>query len=234
MTRFANSLAVAVLAASIAVAQPAHARRVIVFGLDETGSYNQRERGVAAVCRIVAEMQLGDVLYVRRVTDSSYLDNAAILRLVVPDAGVEPKNKFDPRARALWKDRLRQTQEAKAKAMDVLQRLARVQSPKTDVWGFFAAAADRIAAECGRPGGTDLFVVIIASDMRDNVNRKAVFDLHGARVLVTAFQNPADPAAAAKTRAQWTTALVNERRAATVQFISPDMPIALPKEESHE
>ncbi|MBN2032712.1 MAG: hypothetical protein JW836_05500, partial [Deltaproteobacteria bacterium] len=61
------------------------AKLVVVFGLDETGSYSFREKSIAVASRVISDLKPGDVFYARRITHSSYNDDCNIFRLNLPE-----------------------------------------------------------------------------------------------------------------------------------------------------
>lgn len=193
------------------------AGRVIVFGIDETGSYDFRERAIAIGATIIGDLQPTDVFYARRITHESFLDVCALMRLELPHLEAAPTNRFDARARLVWQQKHRRIQLLKVKAQKSLVGTPPVKPPKTDIWGFLAAAADRLEAEAAKEG-----LVIIASDMMDNCRRRMELDLNGARVIVAVFETQADPRKIREFRRQWADVLT-KCGAGNVRFLSPDM-----------
>lgn len=216
-----NSLIIFV---ALQLAVVAHAQKlVVVFGLDETGSYSFRNRAVAIANGVISNLQPGDVFYARRITDKSYTDSCAIFRLEIPKIGDPPTNKFDRRARHVWKKKLKQVAMVKANAANFLSRLAPVKAKKTDIWGFFASVADRFRAEQGQ---NCLRMVIIASDMKDNCRRKTEIDLLGAEVIIPGFESGEDPTLTQKIKSGWTKSL-EKFGAGSIVFLPPDCKLAL-------
>lgn len=199
------------------------AKLVVVFGLDETGSYSFREKSIAVASRVISDLKPGDVFYARRITHSSYNDDCNIFRLNLPEVGEPPQNRFDKRARHAWQSKVSVIEGLKGEAANALARLAPVKAKKTDIWGFFAAAADRFRAECR---GDCSRVIVIASDMKDNVNRESAMDLAGAIVLVAGFESGDDPALARKIMQGWTKSL-QKHGVSAVEFLPPDYPLTL-------
>jgi hypothetical protein len=208
---------IAVLAFGLFSPCAAQDRRVIVWGLDETGSYTFRSKAIDIAAGVIAEMQPGDVLYVRRITDRSYDDSSAVFRLEIPDIGQPPANRFNARERAAWDQSLRQVAALKAKAIQALRGLESKKVRKTDLWGFVVAAADRVKME--RTGTPPL--IIICSDMQDNTNRKMSVDLSRAEIIVAGFESGDDPRKAAKAKEEWNKALA-ACNVSNVSFLPPD------------
>jgi len=196
---------------------------VIVFGLDETGSYDFRKKAISLANGIIAGLEPGDILYARRVTEKSYEDSCAIFRLEVPQVGEPPKNKFDRRALVDWKKATKRAAAAKSQAIGILSRLAPVKAPMTDIWGFLAAAGDRLRAETSKKC---LKMIVIASDMKDNCRRKTSMDLQGAEISIIGFETGGDPGAAQKLQAEWSEGL-KKCNASSVCFIPVDCKVAL-------
>jgi hypothetical protein len=197
--------------------------RVIVFGLDETGSYSFRKKAIAIAKSIIAGMKPGEVFYARRITHNSYDDSCAVFRLEIPQIGKAPSNRFDPRARSSWQKKVKRVSLLKSEAIGVLSKLGPVKAPMTDIWGFLAAAADRIQAE----HGPDFHpVVIITSDMKDNCHRKTDMDLNGAEILIAGFESGKDPKKAYKIKSNWKNGF-KRCNAASVTFLPPDCKLLL-------
>ena len=204
---------------SVAFAQ----NRVIVFGLDETGSYSFRNKAITIANSVIVGMKSGDVFYARRITHKSYDDTNAVFRLEIPEIGNPPANRFDPRARYAWQKKVKKVFILKSRAIGVLSKLGAVKAPMTDVWGFLAAAADRIQAEHGpnlQP------VIIVTSDMKDNCHRKIQLDLKGAAILIAGFESGKDPQKAQRIKSDWEKTL-KKCNAGSVTFLPPDCKLAL-------
>ena len=210
----------AILAAiflSISVPSPALARRVVVFGLDETGSYDYRPKAIEIAKGVIKDLDPGDVLYFRRITEDSYSQGAHVFRLEIPAALPEPGNKFDPRARAAWKKSLAKAEQAKAASIEYLSKLPVINPSHTDIWGFFVAASERFAIE----GGNAIPIIIVATDGDDNVRRKATANLGGVKIYLAGFEGGSDPRRTRALRDRWSKNLT-EMKAASVIFLPPD------------
>ena len=212
-------LCVAILLGTVASAVAAEPRpRAIVFGLDETGSYAFREKALDIARQVIAGMQPGEVFYFRRITEASYYDNCAVLRLELPDIGARPTNRFDPRAQRHWQQEVKRVRDLKIRAVEALDQVQPIKAKMTDVWGFMAAAADRIGFET-RLGRVP--VVVITSDMKDNVHLQTKLDLAGAEVLIAGYEVDKDPNKTLKFKESWTKTL-KACNAAAVTFLPPD------------
>ena len=203
------------------IASPVFAQRqVIVFGLDETGSYDLREKGLGIAARLIADLKPGGVIYIRTITESSYHDGCAILRLEIPDIKKTPQNRFDVRAHKKHLRISKQINVIKRQAIDLLQKLPPINADKTDIHGFFAAAADRFKIETTR--GDCRKLIIVSSDMQDNCYFATQTNLFGAQVIVVGFQVGADHAATNKTQIKWTQILVQKYNAESVTYLTAD------------
>ena len=211
------------LTAPTSVVMANDSERIVIFGLDETGSYSFREKAVSIGNSVVSTMEPGEVFYARRITANSYNDDCALFRLEIPRIGDPPANTFDKKARYLWSRKVQSVKTMKTNAMRFMAGLKPVQAKKTDIWGFIAAAADRIAVE-KRSGARS--VVIITSDMKDNCRREVKVDLMGAEVLIAGFESGNDPQQAQKIRSRWIEAL-QACNASKVTFLPPDFHLAV-------
>ena len=201
----------------------AMAKSVVVFGLDETGSYELRRQGVVILKGIVQQLQPEDVLYVRRIIDQSYVDQkCTVLRLAIPALPEKPKNNFDMKSRTKWQQATQSCELLKAKASRAIDEIQPVKAPKTDIWGFLLAAQERLNQE---PDEAQKFI-LVSSDMKDNVQYKPDLMLNGIRIMVVGFERQADPVATRKLENQWREQLL-KKGAQSVEFFSADMPLHL-------
>ena len=138
------------------------AGRLFILGIDESGSYVLRDQTMSIVKKfIVKEMEPGDTLYARRITDESYPDIPKNLLLPnavrLPELDPEPKNRFDPSAKKKYIKAQRRINLIKKKMIVHIQNRKPLNAPKTDIYGFLAACADRLAYSrqySGRKRGT--------------------------------------------------------------------------------
>ena len=202
----------------------ASAQKVIIYGIDETGSYAFRAQSISIAKDIIQALEPGDVLYIRRITEKSYDDKCAIFRLEIP-AVVDPvSNKFDKKARHRRLQMLRNVELIKMKAAKIISEIKPVKAPNTDIWGFLAAAADRIVYDRSHQ---DVDVkIVIASDMQDNCRLKTEMDLQGADVIIAGFESGADPMKAQKMKSVWQKKL-QDKKAGSVSFLPPDCKLIL-------
>jgi len=191
---------------------------VVVFGLDETGSYNLRHKGIEIAQTVIGSLKGGDVFYARRITDKSFSDSASIFRLSIPDTGNQPANKFDRKAYSEWQKKVKQASLVKSQAVDILRNMKPVKATGTDIWGFFAAATARFQAE-----GQEYKkrTIIISTDMKDNMNRKAAIDLFGANVIIVGFQSGENACENQNLQAAWQAAL-KKVNAGSISFLPAD------------
>ncbi len=216
----------AALVIGLIVPAPAGAARVVVVGLDETGSYANRDRALVLLGQVIEQLSPDDVLYLRRITEASYADACSVFRLVVPPLPARSANAFDRRSKAAHKKALNDVESVKARAIAYLAKEYQpAKAKKTDIHGFIAAAADRLAMHAG----AERKVVILASDMVDNVDhRPEKCDLAGAEVFIMGFEAGTDPRKARKLRDGWT-AILDSAGAGRVSWLPADMPLVLPE-----
>mgnify|MGYP001812752900 CR=1 FL=1 len=191
-------------------------RRVFIIGIDESGSYKLREQAKKLIARVINELEPGDILYLRRINDSSYLDSSTLFRLELP-ALQRPKtnNPFDRKANRTRKFHTIHVNSLKKEA---IQRLADIKfkvAKHTDIYGFLAASNDRfnLAPQDYQK------ILIIASDLKDNVRHKVNLDLSGAYVAVVGFQNSKNPQESRTLKNHWIKKLM-QSGAAKVIFLS--------------
>jgi len=206
---------------SVSFFQPlaVQAQKIVIYGIDETGSYAFRAQSISIARDIIKDLEPGDVFYIRRITEKSYDDSCAIFRLEIPAVVDQVRNKFDKKARYQRRRMLHNVELIKARAAKIISEVKPVKAPRTDIWGFLAAAADRIVYDRKRQD-VDIKIVI-ASDMQDNCRLKAEIDLQGADIIIAGFESGSDPTKAQKMKAAWQKKL-EEKKAGTVSFLPPD------------
>jgi len=191
------------------------ARCIVVFGIDDTGSYELWEQAKNIACRIVDQLQPGDILNCRRITDSSYLDTCLILRLGLPLIE-EPgnNNPFDRRAKKVTRHQESGINALKREACNRLSGLRSINSKRTDIYGFVAAAGDRFALASKEYKR----ILILASDLEDNVGYQPQLNLAGTQVAVLGFQSSKDPVKTQRVKQSWTKRLT-EAGATRIVFL---------------
>lgn len=196
--------------------------RVVVAGLDRTGSYALAAAGRRQVAEVILRFACpGDVWYVRWISNDSYSDRNAILTLRLPALPAASSNPFDRRSRLARDRQLARLTQAKRAAAARLMKLDPAPVIHTDIWGFLAKAAVLLASV---PGQVER-VIILASDLSDTLNRRVPLDLAGGHVYVAAFQSGQDPAAAMKLRAFWEKTLAEAGVVGTT-FVDPSQTLA--------
>lgn len=193
--------------------------RLVIFGLDETASFSMRNRGLTLARQLVARLQPGDVFYLRRITAASYSDRCAVFRLEIPPVLQVPHNKFDRRAWQHYRLSLRRSQLLKLKAMRMLGQLEPVKASHTDVWGFLITAQEIIEAE----GKGKRRIIIISSDMKDNVGNSMGLKLDGTEVVVVMWEAGKDPRYAHRLKRAWRRSILKRCHAASLTFLRPEM-----------
>lgn len=200
-------------------AQPKSAPKpvsIIVVGIDESGSYKLWNQVKKLIMRMILQLEPGDIFYIRRITDASYLDNCTIFRLEIPKIKESDNaNPFDRKAKIRRASVIHQINSLKKEACQRLADLKFTNSRRTDVHGFLVASGDRFNLA---PKDFQR-ILLIASDLKDNVRYKANYDLTGAHVAVIGFQSSKSPAETKKHKAHWIKKLTNAG-ASKVIFLS--------------
>jgi len=199
-------------------------KQVVVLGIDDTGSYALRSKAISISQQIIAQLQPGDVLYARRITDSSYGDKGHIFQVEIPQALGRPSNQMDRRAWLNYQASLKRVKLVKLQAMTKLSRLEPSRAKKTDIYGFVAAAAERFELE--EQGGAEK-LMIICSDMSDNVGRKVRPKLPEVKILVVGWQAGDDPAKSLRLKQYWTKQLTNHCDGQSIKFLPPEIKVRL-------
>jgi hypothetical protein len=174
--------------------------RLILMATDDTGSYRLWDQAKDIACRIIMQLEPGDIFYLRRITHESYTDQCSIFRLELPrmkETGSD--NPFDRKARRLRNAFALHLRALKQEAVNRVRGLKPIGARKTDIFGFLAFASEKI----GLVGQKARPMVIIASDLQDNVHWKPEITLSGARVFIVGFQVMKDPKKTQKFKQMW-------------------------------
>jgi hypothetical protein len=179
---------------------PTSKPRVIIMGLDDTGSYRLWDAAKEIASNIVRQMAPGDIFYLRRITDASYINEATIFRLELPrNPAAVTDNPFDRMAKKHRKAVVFTIQRLKLQALKQIAELKSTKAGKTDIQGFLAVASEKFALR-----GTDNSrLLIIASDLRENVNYSPELNLNSSQVIVVGFQPLQDPKKTQKFKKYW-------------------------------
>jgi hypothetical protein len=144
------------------------------------------------------------------------LDGCTIFRLELPALEKSKSNNpFNRKAKRLRKTQIFHINSLKKEA---IQRLADIKfkvAKNTDIYGFLGASNDRFNLA---PKDYQK-ILIIASDLKDNVRYKVDLGLSGAYVAVVGFQNSKNPKESRNLKGQWTKEFV-QSGAAKVMFLS--------------
>ncbi len=192
---------------------PTACPRVVVAGIDRTGSYALAGMGRDQVADLILKFACpGDTWYVRWIMDNSYSDRAMILTLRMPEPLTRPLNPFSRKDRSA----LDQIQKTRLAAALLLRRQRIRPVVGTDIWGFLAKAAILLS---GSPEGVPR-VLIMATDLGDTRNMQVPLDLKGVFVYVVGYQSGANPARSIQRRRFWEHVLRNAG-AERVTFVDP-------------
>lgn len=191
-------------------------KRIIVIGIDETGSYGFWGNMKNMTTRIIKNLRPGDILYLRTINDNSYLDNSALFRLEVPlIRGVKSENPFDRKSKRRLLSEIFKINMLKKESCSRIAAVRFTNAKNTDIYGFLAAANDKFDLA---PRGYQR-VLIIASDLKDNVGHKVSLQFQDVQVAVVGFQNSKDPAKTLKLKKRWTKRL-KDAGASRIIFLS--------------
>lgn len=175
--------------------------RIIVVGIDESGSYELWNPVKKTIMSLIRQLKPGDILYLRRINSASYLDDCTIFRLEIPNIS-EPENvnPFDRKAKIYRTSLINHINSLKKEACKRVSDAEFKSSRHTDIYGFLAAASDRF----NRAPKTRQRILLVASDLKDNVGHKAKYELTDTYVAVIGFQSSKSPAETRKHKAHWT------------------------------
>ena len=180
--------------------QQMQSERIIVMGIDDTGSYSLWDQAKNIAVQIVIQLEPGDVFYLRRITGASYADEVTIFRLELPRIDQSrPTNPFDRRAKSLRKVFATRVQHLKEEAIERIANLQSTKARSTDIFGFVAVASEKFSLldkQFDR-------VLVIASDLQDNVHYEPDLDLSGASVGIVGFQAMQDPKGTQQLKNRW-------------------------------
>lgn len=175
-------------------------KRVIVVAIDFSGSYKLLNQAKDMLCWIIEKLRPGDILYCRAITGSSYLDNCNIFRLELPPLKEHRgDNPFDRKSKNNRSRELFRIDMMKKEACNKLSVSPFTKVMKTDVYGFLAAASDKFSLI---PYGYQR-ILIIASDLQDNIGYEVNPQLTRVNVAITGFQNDKDPSKTLKFKSRW-------------------------------
>ena len=198
-------------------------RRIIVYGIDETGSYNLWNHAKISAAQIIQQLEPGDIFYCRRITDASYLDENTIFRLEIStQMASRNENIFDRKARSINRIQANHIKILKKDAVNRLMDSKFIKAKNTDIWGYLSAASDRYGLV------TDEFqrILIIASDLKDNVGYNVKLDLTNVYVAVYGFQVSKNPGETQRLKDKWISSFT-EAGAAKVVFLAVEEKLSL-------
>ncbi len=206
---------------STAAKQVSHNPRMVVLGIDRTGSYALRDQALPMAAKFfLVNAQPGDTWIFRWIERHSYSDRAAIpigenggsavTILMLP---AKPANPFDKRAKLSYLVQLRKVVALKKKVGDRLKSLKPPPVEGTDIWSFFKKAEDL------KP--TD---IVAFTDLGDTMRREVPLNLQGVRVWILGFQSGQNPKEAAKRKEYWRKVLAKAGAEVNFHDISQPLP----------
>lgn len=201
------------------------ARRVVVL-LDRTGSYGLAQAGITQAAALIERTACpGDTWLIRWIDEASYAPSAEVMTIsfgALPAAPAPPANPLERRRFAATQKRFQGMAAAfhqqRQAAANSLRQTSFALAPGTDIVGALAKADELLAAT---PAGQKP-VLLIATDFEDNVGFTTPFALHGAAVIVLAFEGD-DPDRAHALRQEWQ-ARFEAAGARAVTFHDPSEP----------
>ena len=174
--------------------------KIVVMGIDDTGSYKYFEDGKSLACKVVSQLEEGDVLYLRLISQESYTDSCSVFRLQLPtQIRNDDNNPFDRTKRRSIKQFKYNLKLIKAKAIKRIMGLKPGNAKKTDIFGFLTVASEKFK----RINNGATKIVILISDLRDNQKYKAKIDLSHSKVIVLGFQVDKDPEKTQELKEKW-------------------------------
>ena len=108
----------------------------------------------------------------------------------------------------------------KSKTAELLMNLKVVTARRTDINSFLAKAGELLAVVPPEQKK----VIVICSDMEDNMGRESAINLHGAQVLVRVFQGGTDAAKVQARKEEWS-GLLKDWGASNVTMLDPKQPV---------
>lgn len=174
--------------------------RVIVMGIDDTGSYGLWNQAKDIATQIILQLQPGDIFYFRKIIASSYIDESSFFRLEIPKLKEKlSNNPFDRESKRVRKMHNLQNLALKRETIKRISKLERVGAGRTDIFGFLAAASEKF----GLQDQDYKRILIIASDLQDNVQWTPDLNLSGSKVAVAGFQPMENPKEAQNFQKKW-------------------------------
>lgn len=173
--------------------------RVIVCGIDRTGSYRFTRAGLELCGRVLASANAGDEFIARWISGASYSNNEFVARVRLPGPIPDCPNPFDDLCRRRRASAIARLSTVKRAELTRLLGLRPPLATRTDIYGFVQSAAD-IFASAPRDAERWLY---IATDMEDNRRFRLSADLSAVQVVILAFQTSADPRYTLRLRDRW-------------------------------
>jgi hypothetical protein len=184
--------------------------------IDGSASYKFMEKAKQTVMNFIQGALPSDSkVYVRWITEDSNSDQYSIVSAVLP-ATTKPVNPFDVKGKKNYQTTLAQDGQIRQQVISTITKASSPQASHTDIYGALYVASERIAANPHMKP-----VVILLSDMDDNVGRSTAYQiqLNSAVVKVMDYQSNYHDV-----KQHWQRYL-KDHGAGSVSFISVDEPL---------
>jgi hypothetical protein len=157
---------------------------VCVISIDGTGSYKYLDKAKQIVTNLIQRQQGCNKIYVRWITEDSTSDSNAVASAAFPDTA-KPKNPFDVKEKRRYEILLVKDRQIRQQVIRTIINAESPEANRTDIYGALYAAGERFISN------SDMYpVLIILSDMEDNVGKKEQYsvNLNGADVIILGYQ----------------------------------------------
>ncbi|MEW6418374.1 MAG: hypothetical protein AB1480_09670 [Nitrospirota bacterium] len=155
---------------------------VCVINIDRTGSYQFLNKAKEITINIIKRLPDGSRVYVRWITEDSNSDRASIVSAIIPDTR-RPKNPFDVKAKEMHKVLMAKKLHIQRQIINAINSAKSPMARRTDIYGALYAAGERFGNASDMPP-----LLILLSDMEDNVGNQYSINLKGADVRILGYQ----------------------------------------------
>jgi len=174
-----------------------------VCGIDASASVRSVEKLQQHCAQVVRRARPGDVVIVRWITDSSFRSSDEILAVRLPKSTASCNNPYDARCRREAQRGARRLAEVRDSAARVVSAAVARTARRTDIVGFFAAAAAKLA-ELSEIRSRFVYVT---GDLQDTAGQRSNVDLGGAQVVFVGLESNGDINASVSNRKSWVSRL---------------------------